>query len=66
MIEYEVLKSELEKKQDVMLNMKASLFQKTEGEDGDTGVCSHRGKFYFAMKLNNEWRFAELKQAKDL
>lgn len=62
----EQLFTELDKKQDVMLNEKQGFFTNNEGEDGDMGVCMVNGKAYISTKIKGNWHFSELKQAKDL
>ena len=62
----EQLFTELDKKQDVMLNEKQGFFINSEGEDGDMGVCMGNGKAYISTKIKGNWHFSELKQAKDL
>lgn len=60
------LNAGLESKQDVMLNAKQGFYSPQVGNDGDIGSCVVNGKYYFAIKMNNEWYYAELKKVKDL
>ena len=48
-------------KQDKIFNLKQGFFK-----DTDIGICTKEGKFYLAVKLNEEWHFSEIKKAKDL
>ena len=53
-------------KQDKIFNLKQGFFSPQEGKDTDIGICTKEGKFYLAVKLNEEWHFSEIKKAKDL
>ena len=53
-------------KQDKIFNLKQGFFRPREGKDTDMGICTKDGKFYLAVKLNEEWHFSEIKKAKDL
>ena len=53
-------------KQDKIFNLKQGFFSHKEGKDTDMGICTKDGKFYLAVKLNEEWHFSEIKKAKDL
>ena len=57
---------ELDKKQNVMLDVKDGFFTSSEGTNGDMGVCQNNGKSYMSFKFKENWYFSELKQAKDL
>ena len=65
-VNQDLLFTELDKKQDVMLNEKQEFFTNSEGIDGDTGICHSNGKAYMSVKIKGNWHFSELKQAKDL
>tara|TARA_R110000796_G_C14526562_1_gene431404 strand:- start:1073 stop:1279 length:207 start_codon:yes stop_codon:yes gene_type:complete len=65
-INEDVLFTELDQKQNVMLNTKQGFFIDVEGSDGDMGLCQQGGKVYISIKLNDHWYFSELKQSKDL
>ncbi len=65
-VNQDLLFTELDKKQDVMLNEKKGFFIDVEGDDGDRGICHRNGKVYISVKIKGQWHFSELKQAKDL
>jgi|TARA_R110002020_G_scaffold288373_2_gene503836 hypothetical protein len=65
-INEDVLFTELDKKQDVMLNTKQGFFTDAEGSPGDMGLCQQNGKVYISIKLNDHWYFSELKQSQNL
>jgi len=54
------------KKQDKIIGVKATLLSVGDGQDGDFGVCKHKGKVLFATKVSGEWQYSEMKRAKDL
>ena len=41
-------------KQDKIFNLKQGFFSPQEGKDTDIGICTKEGKFYLAVKLNEE------------
>jgi hypothetical protein len=55
-----------EGKQNKIFDLKQGFFRPTEGQNNDMGICTDRGKFYLAVKVNNEWRFTEIKQSRSL
>jgi len=55
-----------QQKQDRILGVKGTLLSPGDGQDGDFGVCKHKGKVLFATKVSGEWQYSEMKRAKDL
>lgn len=55
-----------DKKQDRIFSLKQGLFGKDEGQDNDIGLCVHKGIFYIAVKIQDEWHFSQTLKAKDL
>ncbi|MBT7929108.1 hypothetical protein HN682_04240 [Candidatus Peregrinibacteria bacterium] len=60
------LLTEINKKQDTMLDLKQGFYSPGEGENGDTGICSNAGAYFFGIKIRDRWNYTDLSSSNPL